>query len=200
MATTFQQTDTASTCSVLAYCGPAGASTTSFGRKALLGGTAGTTGNFATCQVGESVPVMFEIDTGALFRQWTSGTWTVNLNITAGTSFLTWIETHVCRVSSACISLGGVASGSDSIVLSAGTKSMAFSQASLVTPNATDKITVQVVVSNTSGTPRSFFFMPSLTIVSPMSMDAMYVAKHQVYQPGCVSSDWFSSGTAAYDV
>lgn len=176
MAQDFQQTDTAgSACAPLAlpggaYCGNV-SSNASVNRAATVGGTAGSTPLTSPAQNSADVrAILMELTVGAGV-QWDAGTWTVRLNITTANANIQWTATHICHVSSTCVSQATIGSltGQTTSLGTTGVKTHSVTGSSR-TPAAGDKVLIQVVHTNVSGSmSQTFGWRPDQLISAPFS-------------------------------
>lgn len=106
----FQQTDTTALCGAIAGCSGQLVAPSAVAKNARDGGVAGTATHTITIQPGgQEVGSCWEIDPEAA---WTlaAGTWTIPINITAGSVNLNIQQAYVCLLSAACANLGTIGS------------------------------------------------------------------------------------------
>jgi hypothetical protein len=170
MTISFTQTDTAAVCGAAAYCSGNSLNTNRSLRQATIGGTPGTTAVSQSIDSGaiNLIAVFFECIVGAGVS-WDAGTWTINLNVTTGTSgTMDWTGLDICRLNSSCVSQASIATASPSVsVTTTGVKTVTVS-GSAQSPSAGDKVMVLLSFSQTGPT-RSFSYTPNVTIDSPFS-------------------------------
>jgi hypothetical protein len=170
MTLSFTQTDTVAVCGVATYCSAASLNGVTTLRQATVGGTPGvTTVNNTIGSTATNVICLFFECIVPPNVNWSSGTWTVNLNITAGGGLgSSWAGFDICRVNSGCVNQALIASVTNTISInSIGIKTQTAT-GSVQTPNPGDKIMVLLrfsVVSN--GT---IHYKPDQNIDSPFDI------------------------------
>jgi len=172
MTVSFTQTDNASVCGTAAYCSGNSLDTTTLSlRQATIGGTPGTTAVPQSVTGGATnvIDVFFECIVGAGVS-WDAGTWTINLNVTTGTSgTMNWTGLDICRLNSSCVSQASIATASPSVsVTTTGVKTVTVSGFAQ-SPSAGDKVMVLLSFTQTGPT-RSFSYTPNVTIDSPFNI------------------------------
>jgi hypothetical protein len=175
VAVSFQQTDTASACS-LTGSGPF-CSTNSEGiskdRQATVGGLAGSTAQSVTILASQIDfdYVSFEclVPDGYVGS---AGSWVVRMNVTTANSNLTWDGLTLCRVNSSCVSQQTVlatTNGLGILLSTTGVKSTTQT-GSAVSLSSGDRIIAILAISNGVASSQAFSFTPNQLIDSPFSV------------------------------
>ncbi len=168
-----QQTDTAAPCGFAAYCSTQGNSGGTTGASdCRSGGTAGTTPvsvDMVNLETRLNLVVFSTPDLGV--TDWAAGDYIVRLNIDAGSTVVTWEDSHVCRVNTSCVSqetLGSLTSQAIDLS-STGEVTMTVS-ASSTTAAATDRLAFVLVFSNSHehGGNDAVDYMPDSIITTPI--------------------------------
>lgn len=172
MATSFQETDTAVTTALAAFCSALSLSTgTTDAQDASVGGAAGTSHSFSVQKSGaRAIAVGFELPV-ASGSTWAAGTWTVRLNITTANSALTLEDIFICRVNSSGVSQATIGSLS-SIAASLGATGVISKSitGAAQTPSAGDKVYIVFSFTNSNSmTTQSAAFTADQLIDSPFT-------------------------------
>jgi hypothetical protein len=181
MATSFRQTDAASTCGdASVYCSGGSGTGSNEDRACIVGGTAGT--SEITISLGVSATnqnkLWFEMDNiddydGA------SGTWTVNLDVTTTNHQLEWEAIYICRINSSCTNQETLGSTTGiAQLLTATPLTQTVTQSSSTTITAGDKIMVICVFNNAQAMVNAAGITPSLLIDAPGTIEGEAGGQH----------------------
>lgn len=165
MSVNFTQTDTVAVCGAATYCSASTLGSNSL-RQATVGGTPGVTiVNTNIAGFVNNIGLFFEciVPPGI---NWSSGTWTVRLNITTGAGIGTlWSGFDVCRVDSGCVSQTLIATINTSVSInSIGVKTLT-AVGSAQTPNLGDKVMILLRFNVVTG--GTLHYRPDQNIDSP---------------------------------
>lgn len=172
MTQSYQEEDTAMTCTPAAFCSGAGVNgDTDMARKALVGGSAGSTEVTVTVDssAADLACAWFELDVSAGVS-WDGGTWTVRLNVTTSNHQVALDAIYICRVNSSCTNqatIGSVTALADNLG-STGVRSHNVT-GSAQSPSAGDKVIVVLLFDNMQAMPQDIGFTPSEIITSPFT-------------------------------
>jgi hypothetical protein len=166
-----RQTDAAATHGQSVACSGAGLTADTGNANALAaGGTPGVTP--VTVTVGASATeAAFFLESAAVgLVTWNAGVWTVYVNIQTGNANVTADSIYICRVNSAGVSQGTVASrtGLSRSLTAAEVKAIYLFQENDVTAAATDRIYIVFVLTNADGGAQSVVVLPDQLIVTPI--------------------------------
>lgn len=164
MAVAYTQTNTAGDCTILGGGGDL---------EAAEGATPGSTpvSRTITAEAADEVLIAFVVVIGAS-TTWTTGTWTIRLNITTENMFGTWDYVQVQRYSTPGCSLQETVYTNSAVGISigtTGTKSMTTSSISFSSPAATDVVVIRLGFNNSNMGAQNFSFTPSVNIDSPFT-------------------------------
>lgn len=181
----FMQTDAQAGCPIKQYTGnPAGGGVVvTSGRTAVAGGKPGAQGLIETMKASETgvIYVLWEVVPGPN-AAWRAGNWTLRLNVTVPSHFITWNGVEIVHVDQNCDikeRLGNLDGQSVSLI-PPGVKSMvvpAIAPAS--TPAASDKILLLLSFTNSKAELRSFGYTPDQLIDSPFGRVGVLVYTNQ---------------------
>jgi hypothetical protein len=177
MAISLQQTDAAAIDGAMAACSGRSAAQTTDNKQATQNGTAGTTSPTITLAANSSNVrgVHFEsANNEPNLTSWPAGNWTVRINVTSPNTNITWTECYICRVNSSGVSQATVGSlTGQSLSLVSGVASMTIS-GSAQTANATDRVYILCVFSNSTGVQQSFNYKPNQLIDTPLTAATIF--------------------------
>jgi hypothetical protein len=174
MAISYNQTGSASGAGEIAACSGA----TVIGTQAqnclcTIGGSAGGALTVGGTQfdIGTNLAaVMMEIVPAAGVT-WSSGTWTVRLNVTTLNANITWTATYICRLNSSNVNqatIGSLTAQTTSLG-STGVKTHSVTNGSSQTPGAGDKAYIVCVFSVANSNNQSFGWTPNQAIDTPLT-------------------------------
>jgi len=172
----FIQRDTPASCQLKQYFGnPVGGNADkSSGREATagwVGGTPGVTRLIETMNASESeaIYVLWEITPGPN-AVWRAGNWTIRLNVTVPSHFITWNGVEIVHTDQHCngIERLGNLDGQSVSLIPPGVQSMVVPGiAPASAPAAGDKVLLLLSFSNSKAESRSFGYTPDQLIDSP---------------------------------
>lgn len=175
MGAVFAQSDTAQDCTVGVFCSGATLGVTNKGRKAVEGGSPGSTQQTITLGVPNGIQQWacwnFEIVPGADFSTWAAGTYTIQINVTSGGGPNTTLqEVHICRVNSSCSNVASLGSttGIFQAVDTPGVYTVDVSGSAVASPAPTDKILVVVVFRDEVDSNSNVGITPDRNVTTPL--------------------------------
>jgi hypothetical protein len=151
MALSYQLTDDAAACGLIAAC--SGATVLAGGgRAATIGGTPGTTEVTALVPAGTTRAVFAIEVTPEESVSWDAGNCEVRLNVTSGNMDLTISAIYICRVNSSCTSQETLGSETGLSLSTTGGISIdrTIAISAVASPGAGDKLYVVMVVTNSN--------------------------------------------------
>jgi hypothetical protein len=174
-----QQTDTAAIDGAVVACSGAGAGTTTDNKQATQGGTPGVSSPTISLAGNQTNNRGIHFESAANEpgqTSWPAGNWVVRLNVTTANANITWTGTYICKVNSSGQSLATVGSltGQSLGLGSTGVQSMTVS-GSAQTANATDRIYIILIFSNSQTSFQSFNYRPNQLIDTPFPALPLFV-------------------------
>jgi len=181
----FMQTDTQASCKLKQYFGnPVGGDAIlTSGRMAAAGGKPGVQRLIETMKASESevICVLWEITPGPN-AAWRAGNWTIRLNVTVPSHFITWNAVEIVHTDQNCNGkerLGNL-DGQSVPLIPPGVKSMVVPGIAPVSaPAAGDKVLLLLSFSNSAPESRSFGYTPDQLIDSPFGRVGVLVYANQ---------------------